>query len=185
MDKKILAICPSIRPDKLDKMLDSFLVTRSKSVRIIINHEIKPITKIFNELFENNPDEDFYMLLNDDILFETPLWDLKLSNALKISYGNDGLQGENLPTFPMIDGNIVRALGWLQMPELNKYNGDMVWKVIGKELKILRYCPEVSIKHKWEGCSDVDANNRDMQAFADWLSVAYRDINKVKNAINK
>lgn len=181
---KILTICPSIYPEKLEKMMDSFLVTRSKYTNIILNHENKSITKIFNETFEKNPDYDFYFMANDDIEFNTPLWDLKLANKGKISYGNDLLQGHNLCTFPMIDGDIVRALGWLQLPTLNRYCGDTSWRFIGKSCDCLSYHGDVLIKHHWSGCSHPDMHKQDMEEFSKWLPWSFRDVKKVKEALN-
>lgn len=181
---KILVICPSIHPDKLEVMMDSFLVTRSKYTNIILNHENKTIAQIFNETFEKNPDYDFYFLANDDIYFSTPLWDLKLANKGKISYGNDLIQGKNLPTFPMIDGDIVRALGWLQLPTLKRYCGDTVWGFIGKSLNILDYHGDVIMKHTWSGASHPDDHVHDMAKFAEWLPWSFKDITKVKGVLD-
>lgn len=182
---KILVICPSIYPNKLDKMMDSFLITRSKHTQIIVNYEIKSITKIFNEAFNDNPNYDFYFLANDDIIFNTPLWDLQLANKGKISYGSDSIQNKNLPTFPMIDGNIARALGWLQMPNLNRYCGDTVWNIISKQCNILNYCPDVDIKHCWhESQVNRGIHIADMAEFAKWLPWSFRDIKKVKETLN-
>jgi hypothetical protein len=182
---KILTICPSKYPEKLSKMMDSFLVTRSKYTQIIVNYEEKSITKIFNEVFEANPNYDFYHLTNDDVIYNTPLWDLALANKGKISYGSDGIQNENLPTFPMIDGDIVRALGWLQMPTLNRYCGDVVLNVIGKQCGILNYFPDIKIEHQWyESQVDKDIHIADMAAFAKWLPFSFRDMEKVRKVLN-
>jgi hypothetical protein len=48
----------------------------------------------------------------------------------------------------MISGDIVRAVGWLQMPLLYKYCGDTVWNEIGRFAKCLHYVEGVSIEHK-------------------------------------
>jgi hypothetical protein len=43
----------------------------------------------------------------------------------------------------------------------------------------------VIIDHQWhESQVDLDIHKQDMQAFADWLPVAYRDISKVKAVLN-
>lgn len=182
---KILAICPSINPDKLKKMLISYENTRSECVKIIIdNTPNASITKIFNKIFQENAGYDYYFMANDDIIFQTINWDIKLAHKGKISYGNDLFQGQNLCTFPMIDGDIVRALGWLQMPELYHYCGDVVFGFIGKELNILEYVPDVIIKHEWEGCYKRDIHTEDMKKFAQWLSRSYKDINKIKDMLN-
>jgi len=181
---KILAICPSIHPIKADRMWKSFAKTTHGRVATYSDTSTdKTITQIFNEAFKKSSDKDFYMMLNDDIIFETDNWDLKLANKGRISYGNDGIQGKNLCTFPMIDGDIVRALGWLQLPSLNRYCGDVVWRTIGNSLGILDYHDDVKITHHWEGCSDPDMNTIDMGKFAEWLAVSQRDINKIKEIL--
>lgn len=180
---RILTICPSKYPEKLERMIDSYTVTSSIHTNIIINYEEKSITRIFNEIFEKNPNYDFYFMANDDIIFNTPLWDKILANKGKISYGNDLLQGEHLCPFPMIDGDIVRALGWLQMPMLEKYCGDLCWMTMGKQLDILNYKENVTIKHEWSGEVDEVVHKRDQAEFAKWLSSCYRDVNKIKGVL--
>lgn len=179
---KILAICPSIRPTQRAFMLDSFLSTRSDCTTIIIHYNKGNLTKIYNEIFFDNPNYDFYHMMNDDTLYRTDNWDLNLAKKGKITYGNDCLQEENLCTFPMIDGRIVRALGWLQLPTLEKYCGDSVWKFIGQSLNILEYVPEVVIEHKWEGQND-ELCKEDMAKFAQWLPEAYKDLDKIRKVI--
>lgn len=184
---KILTICPSIYPKKLEKMLESFHATNNCS-QILINTEIKPITKILNDTFNKYPDFDYYHISNDDVLYKTKDWDVILANAIiepGISYGSDGIQDKNLPTFPMISGDIVRSLGWLQMPTLNRYSGDVIWGFIGDQCKCLKYVPEVKIEHKWDGCSDVDMHKFDMNRFVQWLSVSHKDIEKVREVCQK
>ncbi len=184
---KILSICPSIYPQKLDKMFASFNDTVNCSA-LIINDEVKPITQIFNETFEKYPDYDYYHMTNDDVIYKTKDWDVLLANAIiepGIAYGNDMFQSENLCTFPMISGDIVRKLDWLQMPTLNRYCGDVVWKFIGESTKCLHYVPEVIIEHKWDGCSDININNKDLVAFSQWLPWSFKDVAKVREVINE
>lgn len=179
---KILTICPSIYPKKLEKMIDSFYLTNNCS-QLLINNEIKPVTQVFNDAFNKYPDFDYYFMANDDIIFQTKDWDVILANTIiepGISYGNDLFQGENLCTFPMIHGDIVRALGWLQMPTLNRYCGDVVWKFLGQQSKCLKYVPEVIIEHKWEG-GDAKVHGEDMARFSEWLVCSFKDIKKVRD----
>lgn len=181
---KILVVCPSIYPDKYKKMRDSFDITSSKNTIIVIQPGFG-VTEAINYSFESYPDMDFYFIANDDIIFETPLWDLKLANKGKISYGNDGIQGERLCTFPMIDGDIVRALGWLQLPTLKQYSGDQAWMAIGKILNILEYHPEVLITHKWEGWNE-KLGAEDLQRINHWAnSTMMDDIEKVRKVCQK
>ena len=182
---RILAICPTIYQEKCDKMYNSYEVTSSKYTKLLIINKKGSITKLLNEAFEKHNDYDFYIPLNDDILFQTPLWDTTLAKKHTISYGDDGLQHENLPTFPMIDGDFVRALGWLQMPTLHRYAGDCVWKFIGENTGTLRYVPEVKITHNWDGCAEPMTNTLDMEKFSEWLPRSHDDINKIKEILCK
>ena len=87
----------------------------------------------------------------DDHLPRTPGWDKILLDAISpdggISYGNDMIMGENLPTAPVVSRNIVAALGWLCAPGLSHMCVDNVLKDIGEGAGCLTYCPEVVIEH--------------------------------------
>lgn len=180
----ILVICPSNRPQRLEVMLESFTLTKSKDTEILIDTRTDvTITEIFNQAFNKLPDYDFYFMANDDINFMTEGWDIKLSNKGKISYGNDLLQGKDLCTFPMIDGNIVRSLGWLQMPTLERYCGDVVWKFIGDQCKCLEYHGDVFLKHDWHGATHPLEHAEDMARFAEWLPWSFKDIAKIKDIL--
>ncbi len=182
---KILAICPSIYPEKLSLMMDSFIDTKSNNTEIRIVDDInKTVTEAFNDTFEKNSDYDFYFMANDDIIFKTPEWDLKLTNKGKISYGNDLLQGQYLCTFPMIDGDIVRALGWLQMPTLKRYCGDLSWKHIGTQCDCLKYHGNVFIKHHWSGEVNNETHKLDQIEFVKWLPQSFKDIKKVRDVLD-
>lgn len=179
---KILTICPTIYPNKFEKMYHSYSTTTSKYNKLLIINKLGSITKLLNEAFERNPDYEYYHITNDDVIYETPLWDTTLSNKYKISYGDDKFQRENLCTFPCIDGDIIRSVGWLQMPTLERYYGDNCWYFIGKQLGIMNYVPSVTIKHNWEG-ADIDIYKADTQKFAEWLPYSHKDIEKIKRVL--
>ena len=180
---KILAVCPTIYIEKYDNMIKTFELTVSKNTEICLCPYFT-VTDAINDAFRRNPDFDFYHITNDDVSYETPLWDVALANKCKISYADDGLQGKNLCAFPMIDGNIARALGWLVMPYFKKYCGDVVWKFMGESLKILEYHPEVSITHNWDETQvDKDIHKSDMMEFAKWLPWAYKDLAKIRRIL--
>lgn len=181
---RILTICPSIYPERLSHMYDSYASTTSDNNKIIIINEKGSITKILNKTFENYPDYEFYHITNDDVKYKTKDWDIKLANKGKISHGSDSITNGFNCQFPMIDGNIVRALGWLQMPTLERYCGDVVWRFIGQQLNILNHVKDVNIEHHWNGCSDLESNTKDMERFADWLPNSYKDIEKIRRVLN-
>lgn len=83
----------------------------------------------------------------------TPGWDALLLAAIEhmggtgISYGNDTLQGPNLPTAPVVSSDIVKALGWFMYPGFGHFFADNVWKDIATAASCLAYLPQVTIKH--------------------------------------
>ena len=91
--------------------------------------------------------------LGDDHVPGTPGWDSALLAAIDemggtgIAYGDDGLQGEFLPTAPVISSDIVAALGWMFYPPIVHVFADNVWLDLGRGAGCLRYVPEVKISH--------------------------------------
>jgi hypothetical protein len=147
---------------------------------ILINNHDRNTTQLFNWALETHPGYEFYSCTNDDFVYLTPGWDDALMLKGHISYGNDLLAGGDMPTTSVIDGDIVRTLGWLQMPKLQFTQGDAVWKAIGHRLNILKYFPDVIIEHRhWSVTGQIDATsqrmnnskvvNEDAKAFREWL----------------
>ena len=164
-------------------MHNSYDITVSKNTKLLVIGDKGSITKLLNEAFQKYNDADFYIVLNDDIIFNTPLWDLELAKNKFISHGDDRIEeGEN-GQFLMIPGDFCRAVGWLQMPKLNRYCGDVVWRFIANQLDVLRYVPEVKITHEWSGCAEPAVNMIDMQNFADWLPNSHLDIEKIRRTL--
>lgn len=211
MDPRILTICPSYnRPELCSGMIETFHETQQANNTIILGLDISDekitqyqeinkvnkilckagstVTNVINSIFNQYPDYDFYHITNDDVEYFTKGWDKKFINMAEeyghgIFYANDLFQGENMPTFPCISGEIARAVGWLQMPMLNRYCGDVVWKFIGGQCNCLYYLGNVFIKHGWEGCTHPDIHKLDMAEFATWLKFSQRDINKIKEIV--
>ena len=136
--------------------------------------------------------------MGDDHRPVTPGWDKLYLDALRemgtgIVYGNDLLQGENLPTQCAMTSDIVRALGWMAPPSLTHLFVDNVWKVLGNGAGCLRYLPDVIVEHMhpvagkadWdEGHVRVNAPEmyeRDHAAFTQWLRTSMvEDVAKVR-----
>jgi hypothetical protein len=93
------------------------------------------------------------MVLCDDHIPRTEAWDSLLLDAIGqmggtgIAYGDDLLQGANLPTAAMISSNIVAALGWMAEPGMKHYHIDNVWKDLGEGAGCLAYLPGVILEH--------------------------------------
>lgn len=219
--KKLLVICPSRqRPEKCKEMYDSFMRTsKMADLRICVDYDDPDLAK-YVELFVDNlsiakvdltvtnfinivwqefTGYEYYSVTNDDFIYHTDGWDLKLIGEIVlhgkygIAYGNDLLQGVTLPTTSIVSAEITKALGWLQMPKLMHLFGDNVWKLIGSAAQCLYYRPDVIIEHKHYFSKKVDkdetfnkTNSREMydldsNAFLDWHATqAKDDIEKVK-----
>lgn len=102
-------------------------------------------TEIINRAFKEFNNYEYYSVTNDDIVYKTKGWDKGLSKPLKISSGQDDtmfnkygktsamyMDPSVFPITSVIDGDIVRALGWLQYPELRHSCGDNIWYWIAR-----------------------------------------------------
>lgn len=204
---RILTICPTFnKPNLCRKMVESFHDTIECDNTLVLGIDIgdpqieaykqikeankilckynSTVTKVINTIYMQYPNYDFYHITNDDVIYQTKGWDNKFIKLSEIKgkgiyYGNDLLQGDNLCTFPFISGDIVRSVEWLQLPSLNRYCGDVVWKFIGDNCKCLYYLGNVFIKHNWNGCENIEVNKSDMAEFSKWLPYSQKDINKV------
>lgn len=95
---------------------------------------------------------DFLAFMGDDHRPRTRNWDGLLIESISdfnygIAYGNDLIQGENLPTAVLMDSRIVRKLGFMAPPEQRHLYLDDFWRDLGKSLGTLRYNPQVIIEH--------------------------------------
>lgn len=90
--------------------------------------------------------------LDDDHRPRTRGWDSALLDALRaagsgIAYGNDLLQGQNLPTAPVITADIIKTLGWMAPPTLRHLYCDNFWRDLGEQAGCLHYLPSVVVEH--------------------------------------
>lgn len=88
--------------------------------------------------------------LGDDHICRTPGWDRAVELALVtpgIAYGDDRIQGEVLPTAPFISAEIVNALGYYFLPDLDHMYPDNVVRDIAEQAGVRRYLPDVVIEH--------------------------------------
>jgi len=203
---KILTVCPSRgRPIIAKRMAESFKATSNEDNTLVffldeddetiseymkiekISYRVNPRmtnTKIFNLAFSEHKNCEYYHMTNDDFIYRTEGWDnafIRRLEKIGIAYGNDLLQGQGMATAPFISGDIVRALGWLQMPTLDYLGGDVAWQHIGHKLDRLFYLPQVIIEHmSYQGRkAEIDETykntnsptryEKDGQAFKEWV----------------
>lgn len=137
------------------------------------------------------PDYDFICFMGDDHLPITKGWDTKLAEAIGdkagIAYGNDLLQGENLPTAVVMSTKIIRALGFMSPPALKHLFLDNFWLAIGKALGNATYCPDVIIEHlhftngkaahdeRYAAVNNAEMHNGDEAIFAEYMANEFAD----------
>lgn len=90
--------------------------------------------------------------MGDDHLVQTDNWDEVLYGPIKdrgfgLSYGNDSMQGEALPTAVMMSTNLIKILGFMAPHELLHLYMDYFWLDLGKALNAIDYFDCVDIKH--------------------------------------
>lgn len=96
---------------------------------------------------------DVIGFMGDDHLPVTPGWDDRIESAIDdldgvgIVYGDDGIQGPNLPTAVFMSASIVEALGYMAPPVLTHLFLDNYWRDLGRASGRLRYLPDVKISH--------------------------------------
>jgi len=174
-------------------MIDSFYATQSGNARLVIylndddplrrDYKIPHVCEVivgprkflahaYNYLFERFPGYDYYAPVNDDHIFLTPAWDVKLINMVEelghgwgLAAAEDHLTNwydYEHPSGLVISGNIPRALGYIIWPEIQHIGIDCFFMHLMRGIKRLFFTPEVIIEHRhWSnGKALLDANYR-------------------------
>ena len=94
---------------------------------------------------------DYFVFMGDDHLPRTPGWDKAFIQALGhntgIVYGDDLLQGANLPTAYGMSRDLVNELRGMTFPGCIHLFFDNFVKQLGLDLEYLKYLPDVIIEH--------------------------------------
>lgn len=98
-----------------------------------------------------HPLYDYFVFMGDDHIPRTQHWDRAFEKALLgktgIAYGNDLLQGENLPTAFVMTRDIVNELRGMTFPKCKHLYFDNFVKQLGIDLGYFKYLPDVIIEH--------------------------------------
>lgn len=138
--------------------------------------------------------------MGDDHRPRTQGWDHAYLAALTtlpgIVYGNDLLQGANLPTQCAISATAVRALGHMAPEALTHLYVDNYWLGLGQTAGCITYLPDVVVEHlhpvagkaKWDAghlrVNEPALYARDREAYAAyWLEHQHRDVLALRNAL--
>lgn len=121
----------------------------------------------------------------DDHRFRTKDWHLRFLTELDrlgsgMVYGDDLIQGPNLPTAIAMTSDIIRTLGYMVPGGLVHLEIDTAWKLLGEAIGRITYLPDVVIEHchpiaqkaEWDAgyreCNDPAQYESDGRRLADW-----------------
>lgn len=125
--------------------------------------------------------------LGDDHVPRTTGFDQRIKDALDamggtgVVYGNDLIQGANLPTAVAMSADIVSALGYMSPPDLTHLFVDNAFKDMGTCMERLQYLPDVILEHihpvggktEWDpGYVEVNSGamwSKDEAAYKEWV----------------
>lgn len=96
--------------------------------------------------------EDVIGFMGDDHRPRTHAWDAMLAapitrDGMLITYGNDLVQGPNLPTAVAMDARVVATLGHMAPPALKHMYLDNYWRMLGERTGRMRYVHEAIVEH--------------------------------------
>ena len=94
----------------------------------------------------------YFGFMGDDHVPRTDYWDYLLALLIPmqkqgIAYGNDLLQGGNLPTACLMTRGIVEELRGMVQPKAKHLYLDNLWKKLGTDINGLYYAENIVIEH--------------------------------------
>jgi hypothetical protein len=95
---------------------------------------------------------DVIGFMGDDHRPRTPGWDHVMSERMSVSgpavlYGNDLIQGPNLPTHVFLPSAFIHQAGHMAPETLTHLYVDNYWRELGTRTSTLTYVPEIVIEH--------------------------------------
>ena len=143
---------------------------------------------------------EYIGFMGDDHRPRTPHWDSIIYDRMRLdslilAYGNDLVQGPNLPTAVLMRSDAILTLGQMAPQSLTHLYVDNYWLRLGRDSGRMAYVPEVVIQHEhpitgkvpWtEGHKRVNEGSmyeRDRRAFELYEAGGYmhEDVLKVKD----
>ena len=130
-----------------------------ENINILVNYEtatgsVAPMNFGVKTLLDDTKYDryDYFGVLGDDNVPRTLYWDYLLRLLLPlgrngIAYGNDLLQGANLPTTCLVTRGICEAMNGIAPATLKHLYCDNFWKILGTDLGNLHYSHDIVIEH--------------------------------------
>lgn len=131
-----------------------------------------PLAERYNVIFRQRAPKSFWGFLSDDVVPETPEWDVRLAEVA----GDDGLAAPSgghddyagAPHFAL-GGGLVDEIGWLALPGLSRLYIDTVWGDIARARGVWRQVSDAVLRHHHfsNGLARPDATYRKPSAAED------------------
>lgn len=217
MNKDLLAIIPTRgRPESVQRFADAFYENSDGNADLIfgiddddetvypegLTYSVNPRARFsgtLNNVSAKNPDYFAYFAAGDDHLIETPHFDTVILDNLHtlgtgFVYGPDGLMNEYLPTFGAMTGDVIKALGYMSLPELIHLYVDNWWKDLFGTIGKLKYDPNLRVSHlhpsggftEWDDqykeVNDPEMYKHDSEAYEEYKRTRFAsDVQKLQN----
>lgn len=139
-----------IRLDQDDPMLEGYKALARPGGWTFAVSSRKSLSGVYNEAFEISPNLDWYGFLADDVVPGTIEFDRLLIDAAGkdgLAFGDDGINGERHATHFVLGGDLVRSVGFLALPGLERLFIDTVWCDIARDRGVFCYLPNVQLTH--------------------------------------
>lgn len=138
----------SVLVDADDETLPGYQALGLPALHVGPRQRIGPLLNQWAPLLAKGYDVVGFM--GDDHVPRTPGWDARVLDASTpwtVVYGDDLLQGQNLPTAVFQGAGLVRTLGRFNPPGCDHLYLDNYWKTLGERLGTLVWLPDVVIEH--------------------------------------
>lgn len=120
------------------------------SWRVEVNVRRSLLSEVYDEVYRHDPECPWWGFIADDVVPETSGWDTRLINIA----GHDGMavpmgghDPQGTPHF-VLGGNLVRDVGWLALPGLDRLYIDTVWAEVARSRGVLRRVSDVVLSHR-------------------------------------
>jgi hypothetical protein len=135
----------------------SFAVDRAiAALRTVELHVGEPLnTPLINNILADAARGDILMIANDDQIFRTKGWDLRIDeeaarfpDGIFCMWFDDGRYREKICTFPILGRRWVETLGYIEPPLFEHFNCDLWTWQIAQMIGRTHYIGDVLVEHQ-------------------------------------
>ena len=166
-----------VRMDFCDPYLDELKkLNWPKEFEIVVGSRVR-LSGASNEMFQSYPNEPWYGLLADDLVFKDKHWDQLLISAAgtsDISHAPDPtaiLSNKYSISHPCIGGDLIRFVGWMACPATQHYF-DPFWTSIYYQNKRNKIVENITFEHHHPAYKLAEMD----QVYKDSESIKFKDL---------